>query len=238
MRRTSLLPPWNEVSLQIMKYITCEGRYSIVYGYHFRLLTELRHQIELPVEKKLSIPYFLLQSLIECATKLKEGIPDQVAHHGLIKLLVEDVLHSYKVPLSWEAFRNLTRDGDIRMLTEESGSSSSEEKESVAGGKKETGQKTPTTVQKKEQRKKHEKNDAEEKDDTPILTAREKRLQGRTDKAEKVHISTRNQTKKQKSCSKANQGGDTYFYRKGETDFYRKPKINRKRVFYRKPEIG
>ena len=75
-RRTSLLPPWNEVSLQIMKYITCEGRFSIVYAYHFRLLTELRHRIDLPVEKKLSIPYFLLQSLIECATKLKEGIPD------------------------------------------------------------------------------------------------------------------------------------------------------------------
>ena len=110
-RRTSLSPPWNEVSLQIMKYITCEGRYSIVYGYHFRLLTELRHRSELPVEKKLSIPYFLLQSLIECATKLKDGIPDQVAHHGLIKLLVEDALHSYKVPLSWESFRNLTRVG-------------------------------------------------------------------------------------------------------------------------------
>ena len=87
-RRTSLLPPWNEVSLQIMKYITCEGRFSIVYGYHFRLLTELRHQMDLPVENKLSLPYFLLQSLIECATKLKEGTPDQVAHHGLIKLLV------------------------------------------------------------------------------------------------------------------------------------------------------
>ena len=46
-RRTSLLPPWNEVSLQNMKYITCEGRFSI----------ELRHRIDLPVEQKLSIPY-------------------------------------------------------------------------------------------------------------------------------------------------------------------------------------
>jgi len=85
---------------------------------------------------------------------LKEGIPVQVAHHGLIKLLMEDALHSCKVPLSWEAFRNLTRNGDIRMLTEEGGASSSEEKEPVATKKKETGQKTPTTVQKREQRKK------------------------------------------------------------------------------------
>jgi len=30
--------PWNEVSYHIIKYISCEGRYSVVYGYHFRLL--------------------------------------------------------------------------------------------------------------------------------------------------------------------------------------------------------
>lgn len=75
-RRNSLIPPWNEVSLQILRYITCEGHHSIVYGYHFRLLTELRHRINLPVEQKLSLPYFLLQSLTECATKLKKGIPE------------------------------------------------------------------------------------------------------------------------------------------------------------------
>ena len=59
-RRTSLQPFWSEVSLQIMKYITCEGRFSIIYGYHFRLLTELRHHMDLPLKQKLSIPYFLL----------------------------------------------------------------------------------------------------------------------------------------------------------------------------------
>ena len=96
--------------------------------------------MDLPSENKLSIPYFLLQSMTECATKLREGTPDQVAHHGLIKLLVEDALHTYTVPLSWEAFRNLTKDGDIKMLTEELGSSSSEEKESVPTEKKGKGQ--------------------------------------------------------------------------------------------------
>ena len=74
--RISLTPPWNEVSLQIMRYITCEGRHSIVYAYHFRLLTELRHRVNLPVEQKLGLPYFLLQSLMECATKLKDGVPE------------------------------------------------------------------------------------------------------------------------------------------------------------------
>lgn len=75
-RRTSLPPLWSEVSFQIMKYITCEGRFSIIYVYHFKLLCELRHGIDLPLAKKLSIPYFLLQSLIECGTKLNEGILD------------------------------------------------------------------------------------------------------------------------------------------------------------------
>lgn len=59
-QRASLTPFWSEVSLQIMKYITCEGRFNIVYGYHFQLLSELRHMMDLPPEQKLSIPYFLL----------------------------------------------------------------------------------------------------------------------------------------------------------------------------------
>ncbi len=59
-RRTSLPHPWGEVSYQIMKYISCEGRFSIVYGYHFRLLNELRYGMDLPVARKLNLPYFLL----------------------------------------------------------------------------------------------------------------------------------------------------------------------------------
>ena len=59
-RRTSVPPLWSEVSYQIMKYITCEGRFSITYAYHFRLLHELRHGMDLTPAKKLSIPYFLL----------------------------------------------------------------------------------------------------------------------------------------------------------------------------------
>ena len=126
-RRTSLPPLWSKVRFQIMKYITCEGRFSIIYGYHFRLLCELRHGIDLPPAKKLSIPYFLLQSLIECGTKLNEGILDQLAHHGLIKLLVEDALHTYIVPISCEIFINMSTDENIRILAENITPSSSDE---------------------------------------------------------------------------------------------------------------
>ena len=85
--------------------------------------------MDLPPAKKLSIPYFLLQSLIECGTKLNEGFPDHLAHHGLIKLLVEDALHTYIVPISWETFRNMSKDDNIRTLAENITPSSSEEGE-------------------------------------------------------------------------------------------------------------
>lgn len=69
--RTSIPYPWDEVSYQIIKYISCEGRYSIVYCYNFRLLHELRYGMDTPTPQKLDIPYFLLQSLIDFSIKLK-----------------------------------------------------------------------------------------------------------------------------------------------------------------------
>ena len=45
-RRDNLPYPWSEVGYQLIKYISCEGRYSFVYGYHFRILEELRFGVE------------------------------------------------------------------------------------------------------------------------------------------------------------------------------------------------
>ena len=72
-RRDSLPYPWSEVGYKIIKYILCEGRYSVVYGYHFRILEELRFGVETLVHQRLSIPYFLMQSLIDSNNKVKEG---------------------------------------------------------------------------------------------------------------------------------------------------------------------
>ena len=128
-KRTSLPPPWSEVSYQVMKYITYEGRFSIVYGYHFRLLHELRYGMDLPAARKLSLPYFLLQSLIEFGTNLNVGVPDQLAHHGLIKLLVQDALHTYTIPIAWEIFRNMSRKDDIKTLIDDLSPFGNEEEE-------------------------------------------------------------------------------------------------------------
>lgn len=62
--------PWNEVSYHLIKYVSCEGRYSVVYGYHFRLLQELIFGADTPPQNKLSIPYSLLQSLIDMRIKI------------------------------------------------------------------------------------------------------------------------------------------------------------------------
>jgi len=128
-RRTSIPYPWDEVSYQIIKYISCEGRYSIVYGYHFILLHELRYGMDTPTPQKLNIPYFLLQSLIDSSIKLKVGGLDQLAHHGLIKLLVEEALHTFTIPIAWEIFRNMTVEDDRKVVTYDLNPSDSEEEE-------------------------------------------------------------------------------------------------------------
>ena len=99
-RRGSLPYPWSLVGYQLIKYISCEGRYSVVYGYHVRILEELRFGAETPPHQRLNIPYFLLQSLIDSSIKLKEGNSQQLAHHGLIRILIEDALQNLKTSIT------------------------------------------------------------------------------------------------------------------------------------------
>lgn len=64
-RRERLPYPWDEVAYHILKYIFCYGSLRIVYAYEFRLLYELRFQTELPIPKRLIVPHFLLNSIVE-----------------------------------------------------------------------------------------------------------------------------------------------------------------------------
>lgn len=41
--RISLPPPSDTVALGIQKFLTCKGRYTILFHYHFRLLSHLQH---------------------------------------------------------------------------------------------------------------------------------------------------------------------------------------------------
>jgi len=103
-RRASIQYPWDEVSYQVIRYISYEGRHNIVYGYHFKILHDLRYGMDTPTLQKLSIPYFLLQSLIDSSTKVQARNSGQLAHHGLIKILVEEALHTFTLPIAWEVF--------------------------------------------------------------------------------------------------------------------------------------
>lgn len=156
-KRTSIPHPWGEVSYRIMKYISCEGRYRRVYGYHFRLLHELRYGMDLPASRKLSLPYFLLQYLIECGTKLNARVPNQLAHHRLIKLLVEDALHTYNIPLAWEIFRNETRKNDIKTLIDDLSPFGSEEEEKKGDHEKEIHEETQNIQVEEEEEEKQRK---------------------------------------------------------------------------------
>ena len=88
---------------------------SIVYGYQFRLLHELRFGEEIPIDRRLTIPYFLLQSIIDMSLKIQEGKHQQLAHHRLIKLIVEDALSQIRIPIKWSTFRDMDREDVIEV---------------------------------------------------------------------------------------------------------------------------
>ena len=89
--------------------------------------------MDTPAHQKLSIPYFLLQSLIDSSTKVQEGNSQQLAHHGLIKILVEEALHTLTIPIAWEVFKNMTAEDDIKALTYDFSPAVSEEGEQQGG---------------------------------------------------------------------------------------------------------
>jgi len=127
-RRESLPYPWSEVGYQLIKYISCEGRYSVVYGYHFRILEELRFWVETPPHQRLNIPYLLLQSLIESSIKVKEGNSQQLAYHRLIRIPIEDDIQNLRTPIAWSVFRDLQSEDDIKALTYDVSPTFSEER--------------------------------------------------------------------------------------------------------------
>jgi hypothetical protein len=81
---SSLPPPWPEVARFIKHYLTCEGRYQVVYQHDFLLLSHLRHN------RRVNIPYFLLGCLKNMAHYCRrEKDPNQsLTHHRLVQLLI------------------------------------------------------------------------------------------------------------------------------------------------------
>jgi len=58
-----------------------------------------------------------MQSLIDSSNKVKEGNSQQLAHHGLIKILIKDFLQNLRIPITWPVFRDFPVKDDIKSLT-------------------------------------------------------------------------------------------------------------------------
>ena len=94
-------------------FISFEGRLSVVYGYHFRLLNELRFQGELPLEQRLSVPHFLPNSITDMSHKVRQRKYQLLTYHGLIKLIVNDALRRLNLLVSWYSFIDMDREAFI-----------------------------------------------------------------------------------------------------------------------------
>jgi hypothetical protein len=93
---SSLPPPWPEVARFIKHYLTCEGRYQVVYQHNFLLLSHLRHN------RWVNIPYFLLGCLKNMAHYCRRAKdPTQsLTHHRLVQLLINRGFKQQNHPLN------------------------------------------------------------------------------------------------------------------------------------------
>lgn len=47
----SLLPPYNELAMQIIRYFTCEVRFSYLHAHHLKFLSSVRHNLVVNIPK-------------------------------------------------------------------------------------------------------------------------------------------------------------------------------------------
>ena len=79
---TTLKSIWHDLLAIIKQFVTCEGRYGLVFLYHLRLLMSF---IDFP----LNMMYFLLRSLYKMAKHFKrEKVNSSLFHHCLIKIIL------------------------------------------------------------------------------------------------------------------------------------------------------
>jgi hypothetical protein len=92
----SLPPPWSEVARFIKHYLTCEGRYQVVYEHDFLLLSHLRHN------RRVNIPYYLLDYLKNMAHYCRKAKDPTLSltHHRLVQFLIQRGFSQQNHPLN------------------------------------------------------------------------------------------------------------------------------------------
>lgn len=100
--RKSLPEPWDSVAKFLIHYITCEGSFKYVFAHHFCLMLHLRYDV------LVNFPYYLFCSLKRSYDQNNQRHANSLAHHGLIKLIVNHNLRLAQPTLDWDAFVNQT----------------------------------------------------------------------------------------------------------------------------------
>ena len=83
----------------ILVYITCEGRYNRVMMYQFKLMNHFTGR------NPLNLPFYLTKSLTKMAHQVRAEptkIAGRLYHHGLIKLIVQELLQRRNI--AWTFF--------------------------------------------------------------------------------------------------------------------------------------
>jgi hypothetical protein len=92
---------WHDFLAVVKQFVTCEGRFGLVFLYHLRLLMIF-------MGFPLNMLYYLLRSLYKMGKRYKKHRSDSsLFHHGLVKILLIHHLESKND--SWDSF--ITRNG-------------------------------------------------------------------------------------------------------------------------------
>jgi hypothetical protein len=99
--RAWLEPQWAQLLIILQRYLTCEGRYTILFPCHARLLLHFTGTL-------LNIAFFLLKSLKGMAEQVQRAseFRGSLFHFGLIKILITCALS--KKQESWDLFVSKT----------------------------------------------------------------------------------------------------------------------------------
>ena len=88
---------------EILVYITCEGRYNRVMIYHFKLMNHFTGRIPL------NMHFYLYKILTKMAHQVRAKptkIAGRLSHHGLMKLIVLELLQRRNVVCTYFLFWN------------------------------------------------------------------------------------------------------------------------------------
>jgi hypothetical protein len=94
---------WHGLLAILRQFVTCEGRFGLVFLYHIRLLMNF-------IGFQLNMPFYLLRSLYKMAKRFKrQRLNSSLFHHGLIRMLL---VHQLKLQGDdWDTF--LIRNGFV-----------------------------------------------------------------------------------------------------------------------------